>query len=151
MTPRERAKLRLNRHVPGWDHWEDRQPASRLVERLVERPISWPERLEVRVREEVKITKLRVADVSENAPQLIRLVRFPFALRPVRSKRLEGFDRPTVGRHDREPIPQPAREMGEIRKEYTLASPMSEHDHRPGPRPHPFARARRASDEENTP
>jgi hypothetical protein len=107
--------------------------------------------MQLRMREEVKIKPMRPADVSENAPQLIRLVRFPFVLAPVRPMRRSGFERP-----DRDPLPQPGREMGqfgrglgqalgpEFRRGYTLESPTARP--RPELRPHPFARARLASE-----
>lgn len=153
MTPRERAQLRLNRHVPGRKDWADRQPARRLSERLVAEPAPMAQRLEVRVREEVKIKKLRGADVSSNAPQLIRLVRHPYALETVRPTHHKGFERPSTSLPAREPIQRPAREMGEIRKEYTFRSPMTQYAHRPEDRPRPFARIRMAqdSDGEDTP
>ncbi len=145
MTPRERAKLRLSRHVPETKRCDARQPASRLVARLVEAPVPGPQRLEVRVREGAKLRELHGADVNENAPQLIRLVRFPFALSPVQPGRTDGSERPAIGRARRDPTPLPGREMDQLRAEYTLASPTAAHPHRPEVRPHPFARARQAA------
>ena len=147
MTPRERAQLRMNRHIPGLTQGKERALASRLAARGQERESVLPGRLEVRVREEVRIKRSRTVALRSYAPQLIRLVRHPFELRPVRPQHRGGSERPQVVRREREALPRPAREMGAIRSEYAFRSPMTEHPHRPEPRPHPFARARRMSGE----
>ena len=148
MTPRERAKLRLSRRVPGTRTGKLPKLAVRLALRDKERESFLPQRIECRVREGATIRRIRPVTVSEYAPQLIRLVRHPFELRPVRSGRRHGYDRPRLVREAREPLSPPAREMAAIRKEYSFASPIAEHPHRPDARPHPFARARRAADED---
>jgi len=149
MTPRERAQLRLNRRVPG----SGRQQAARLADRIAQRdeekePFLPPRAC--RVRDEVQVKRIRPVIVSAYAPQLIRLVRRPFAMSPVRSSRLHGFERPSWVREARAPMPQPAREMAGHREGFTLPSPIAANPHRPELRPHPFARARTRSTDEDT-
>jgi len=102
----------------------------------------------IRVRGEaaVKKRRLRPVEAGPNAPLLMRIVRHPFALSPVRfgkvRHREEAGDRVRPG-----PREAPLAYRGELRDAYQLENPFLVFAHRPEHRPPPFYRARLAARE----
>lgn len=150
MSHRLRAKDRLGRHTFGWEEWTRRGPAPRLHAREEEKEASLA-LLEPRVpqRDQHGSRALRAAEAGPNAPLLKRLVRYPYALHPVRPAKREG--RPADVRSGRDA--RPTREttvMHEAREAWVdpVASSREDsverlaEDHRPGWRPHPFRKVR---------
>ncbi|MEQ1565960.1 MAG: hypothetical protein ABMA64_10010 [Myxococcota bacterium] len=85
------------------------------------------------------------------APLLIRLVRTPFSLQPVRPSRVEVPDPWSVDRRhaERPAAPEgPGRAFAELQAELGRGSRPFGEDRRPPARPRPFARAARAVDGE---
>jgi len=150
MSHRQRAKDRLGRHTFGWSEWAQRGPAGRIRGRDSERQCA-VELLEPRVpqRDQSVARALRVATAGPNAPLLKRLVRYPYALHPVRPEMRDG--RPTDVWAERAKRPtrdvtvlQQAREAW-VDPTAVRQGDRIEHlavEHRPSWRPHPFRKVR---------
>lgn len=149
MNHRHRAQSRLQRHVPQLRSAEAGELHSRLRERQEEadhHERSAPgDSLVLRGMVEGKPKLLKGADVSENAPLLMRLVRHPYAMYPVNYGRIEG--RSTYERARPEPLGRALAYRQELREAYRLITPTEEFAHRPEERRHPFATLRSAQDE----
>ena len=87
-----------------------------------------------------------VVETAPNAPLLMRLVRHPYEMSPVRFGRIEHREDAGL-RHRHEPLGPALAYRAELRSQYQLANPITEHPHRPEDRQPPFMRARRASAE----
>lgn len=83
---------------------------------------------------------------APNAPLLMRLVRTPFELAPVRPVRQTVIEpaEPRV----RERLGRPTDALTEARREAAAIHPIDAFPHRPEFRPHPFARARSGAEGE---
>ena len=121
-------------------------PWAQVIERL-EREDAWPAREPVGSslipRESSKPKVPPLADTSENAPLLMRIVRHPFELLPVRFVRVEhrGVDEERPHPGSREPA---LAYRQELREDTHNPNPMMVFAHRPEHRPQPFLRARLA-------
>jgi hypothetical protein len=150
MSHRQRAKDRLGRHTFGWSEWAQRGPTARIRGRDIERQCAI-DLLEPRVpqRDQSVERALKAATAGPNAPLLKRLVRYPYALHPVRPERREG--RPADVWAER--AARPTRDctaLDEARKAWV--DPTAERrddriehlagEHRPSWRPHPFRKVR---------
>lgn len=101
-------------------------------------------------RSEGSTKALRPADTSHNAPLLIRLVRYPYALPTARPGRIETGTRGTAVREGLEPRTPTHELLAEARVDTAFGNPMRGLHDRPEFRPHPFARIRAARDEEGS-
>lgn len=154
MNHRQRAQSRIERHVPQLRSAEAGALHGRLADRQEEeerriRPAPG-DSLVLRGAADAKPRRLPAADVSESAPLLMRLVRHPYAMEPVRFGRLEYRD----ASHDRvrpEPLGPALAYRRELRDAYRLITPTEEFAHRPEERRPPFATARAASQEADAP
>ncbi len=146
MNHRHRAQSRLQRHVPQLRSAEAGALHGRLTERQEEadhHERSAPgDSLVLRGMIEGKPKFMKGADVSENAPLLMRLVRHPYAMYPVNYGRIEGRASYKHVRH--EPLGPALSYRQELRDAYRLIVPMEEFAHRPEARRRPFATRRHA-------
>lgn len=147
MRHRQRAQERLARHVPALRERTERAPWDRLVERADAEPS--PERAvlgaSLRVREPSKARLLKGPEAGPNAPLLMRIVRHPFALAPVRWTTVRHRDEPGA-RPRPEARPGPLAYRDEQRESRTPGNPMLVFAHRPAYRRPPFLTARRAAE-----
>ena len=151
LNHRHRAQSRLVRHVPQLRGADSGALYERIEERQQggeprERP-ALGDSLVVRDPAAGKVKRLRGADVSENAPLLMRLVRHPYAMEPVRYQRVEHRE-PAYHRARVEPLGPALAYRAELREVYRLIPPTEACAHRPEERPAPFAAVRRARREE---
>ena len=97
MAARHRALARLHRHVPDVAAPDARALSRRLGDRAVEDVHETRMAGEsIKVRDEVHERRLRGPDAGPNAPLLIRLVRHPYAMHPVPTRRRPDTARPEV-------------------------------------------------------
>lgn len=147
MNHRLRAQTRLGRHVPQLRSADSGDLYERLEARKEEgerRDRAVPgDSLVVRDPSAGTTKYMRPADVSQNAPLLMRLVRHPYAMQPVRFDRVEHRE-PPQDRIRFEPLGPALAYRAELRDAYRLITPTVEFAHRPEDRPAPFATARRA-------
>lgn len=150
MSHRLRAKDRLGRHTFGWEEWTRRGPAHRLQAREEQKEASLAI-LEPRVpqRDQHVARALRAVDAGPNAPLLKRLVRYPYALHPVRYEKREGRPADVAsergGRPTRETtVLQDAREawVDPVASSREGSVERLAEEHRPEWRPHPFGKVR---------
>lgn len=154
MKPRHRATLRLARRSPGARTLEVRPLVDRLEVRqkrgepAIVLPIPWKDL--VYDHRPVPIKRIRLADPSPNAPLLKRVVRHPYAMEPLGSKRIDLIA-PEVhairagraaGDHGRESIEIVFAASRDARDRPVMQAPEL-----PARRPSPFARQREVQDE----
>jgi hypothetical protein len=127
----------------------DRAPWSRLVARADEpeerqRP-ALGESLRVRGADDVRVKRRKGVEPGPNAPLLMRIVRHPFELSPVRYGRQEG--RPSLAERERPEPREPALAYREgVRDDLRRDNPFLVYAHRPVVRPPPFLKARLAAE-----
>ena len=145
MSLRTRANARLDRHVPDFSRWEQREPARRLVLREdapgVDRaPVPEPGASLHRHTEATRGMRIRGgAQPTPNAPLLMRIVRTPFSLSP--GARTRTIVHRTRERADRDRHVGPGRVFGDLAREIaSRPGPLDTVDHRPHVRPRPFLR-----------
>lgn len=85
---------RLDRRLPGGGLIDEEQALGRLFQRETAdvRPDPVPARDQASVKMVVRRNTTRVASCQPNAPLLIRIVRYPFRLDPVRGARKKYLD-----------------------------------------------------------
>lgn len=142
MTPRERARIRLSRHVPDFGHWEARGPARRVARReeIDLRPEREVPGESVRVRDQATVKAAATVNPGPNAPLLMRIVRDPYRLDPGRAARVRYLAEPDPA-EETEAV-RVADLVREKREALRSVRPVRQIDHRPAHRAHPFARAR---------
>lgn len=123
MSVRLRAQARLDRHVPDFARWDTREPGHHVALRDAAPPPARRAPSDGLPAHTAATRELRLkqpARPTPNAPLLMRVVRTPFALEPVRTTRRKLLE--PRERVQREP----------------LARPMRANPHGPEPRPRPF-------------
>ncbi len=132
---RERAGPR--EHVT----WDQRETGRRLHERWAPEPTPRPmvgERLAgARAKADGAVRELKPKQPvrpGPNAPLLMRIVRSPYALHPVKHVRATIRDLSVVP-EPREILGQPGRAWRELRAELSMPNPIRAFPHRPEPRP----------------
>ena len=125
----------------------ERSPWSRMMERAEEpedttRPAIGAS-IRVRGADDVKKKVLRSIEAGPNAPLLMRIVRHPFELAPVRFGKVRHREE-VAERLRTEPREQPLAYREELREAYSSVNPFMVYAHRPEHRPPPFLRARLA-------
>jgi hypothetical protein len=141
LSARSRAEARLSRPVPDFAGWESREPAHRVAGR--DRPLPDPRPApgdELHVHTDA-VRELKLRDPGRpapNAPLLMRVVRTPFALDPVKVAKvrlIEPYEPPP-----REKLGRPGEAWREAMTSLHEPGPMRAIAHRPEPRPRPFRR-----------
>lgn len=148
MAARHRALARLHRHVPHVSAPDERPLSGRVGDRATEdandRVLAGES---LAVRTEVVDKRLRTVTAGPNAPLMIRLVRHPYALHPVKPGRRPDTERPMI----REFLAQGPAEYPVVRElidEDRVEMPGSPMERDlPEPPPRPFGRIRRASED----
>ncbi len=149
VSHRHRAQARLERHVPSVRERVERAPWARLVARAdepeqAERRVLG-ESLRVRGADDVRTKRVKVEEPGPNAPLLMRIVRHPFELEPVRYGKVRHRDE--VGERQRvEPRDPALAYREELRADYQRQNPFIVYAHRPAVRPPPFLKARLAAE-----